>query len=75
MTDKQLAIQAIERLSDNATLADIRERIEFLQAIRSAEAGMERGEFVSHDDVGNALASWIEKFHSKFSGQNPPSAT
>jgi len=61
MSDKQLALDSIERLPENASLEVIAERLEFLAAIRKGLGQIERGETVSHEEVKRQLASWLSK--------------
>ena len=61
MSDKQLVLEAIERLPDDVSLDVIAERVEFLAAIRKGLDQVERGETVPHDEVKRQLASWLSK--------------
>ena len=61
MSDKQLALDAIERLPENASLDVIAERLDFLAAIRKGLDQIERGETISHDEVKRQLATWLSK--------------
>ena len=61
MSDKQLALESIQRLPDDASLETIAERLEFLAAIRKGLDAVERGETVSHEEVKRQLAAWLTK--------------
>jgi predicted transcriptional regulator len=61
MSDKQLALDSIERLPANASLDAIAERVEFLAAIRKGLDQIERGETVPHEEVKRQLATWLSK--------------
>ena len=61
MSDKQLALESIQRLPDDASLDAIAERLEFLAAIRKGLNQIERGEIVSHEEVKRQLATWLTK--------------
>ncbi len=61
MSDKQLALDSIERLPDNASLDVIAERVEFLAAIRKGLDQIERGETIPHEEVKRQLATWLSK--------------
>ena len=61
MSDKQLALESIQRLPDDASLDAIAERLEFLAAIRKGLNQIERGETVSHEEVKRQLATWLTK--------------
>ena len=61
MSDKQLALDSIERLPEDTSLEAIAEQIEFLAAIRKGLDQIERGETVPHEEVKRQLASWLSK--------------
>jgi hypothetical protein len=61
MSDKQLALDSIERLPENASLEVIAERVEFLAAIRKGLDQIERDETIPHDEVKRQLATWLSK--------------
>lgn len=68
MTDKQLALKAIQRLSSKVSLREIRERIEFLAALKEAEDGIGRGEWVSHDVVEKEFLGRVKRSRSRSFG-------
>ena len=61
MSDKQLVLDCIERLPDDASLNVIAERVEFLAAIRKGLNQIEHGQTIPHDEVKRQLASWLSK--------------
>lgn len=61
MSDKQLAIESIERLPENASFDVIAERMEFLAAVRKGLDQIEKGKTVPHDEVKRQLATWLSK--------------
>ena len=61
MSDKQLALDSIERLPADASLEVIAERMDFLAAIRKGLGQIERGETIPHDEVKRQLATWLSK--------------
>jgi predicted transcriptional regulator len=61
MSDKQLALDSIGRLPENASLEVIAERLDFLAAIRKGIDQIERGETIPHDEVKRQLATWLSK--------------
>ena len=61
MSDKELALDSIQRLPANARLDAIAERLEFLAAIRKGSEQIERGEIVPHEEVKRQLAAWLSK--------------
>jgi predicted transcriptional regulator len=61
MSDKQLVVELLNRLPEDAKLQDIGKEIEFLAAIREGEEQADRGEVVPHEQVKREFASWISK--------------
>ena len=48
---KQLALQAVEQLPDDATLEDAMERLYFLEKIERGRTDVREGRTVAHDEV------------------------
>jgi len=61
MTQKQLALEAIEKMPDDVPLSEIVERVEFLAAIQKGLDQLDRGEGIPHDEIKRQLASWLAK--------------
>ena len=61
MSDKQLALESIQRVPEDASLDAIAERLEFLAGNRQGLDQIERGETVSHEEVKRQLATWLAK--------------
>jgi hypothetical protein len=61
MSDKEIALDSIQRLPADAKLDAIAERLEFLAAIRKGSEQIERGETVPHEEVKRQLAAWLSK--------------
>jgi len=61
MSDKQLVVELLNRLPEDAKLQDIGREIEFLAAIREGEEQADRGEVIPHEQVKREFASWISK--------------
>ena len=59
MTTKQIAQDVIGNLPDDVSLYEIARRIEFVAAIREAEAELDRGESIPIEEVEKELPSWI----------------
>jgi predicted transcriptional regulator len=59
MSDKELALDSIRRLPEDARLDAIAERVQFLAAIRKGVEQIERGETVPHEEVKRELATWL----------------
>ena len=75
MSDKELVMDALERLPTNASLAQIRARVEFLAALKEAERSLDRGEGVPHKEIKKQFRSWVKRWRSKSSGRPRRSAT
>lgn len=61
MTQKDLVLDAIRELPDEASLTEIAERIDFLVAIQKGIDQLDRGEGIPHDEVKRQLAGWLAK--------------
>ena len=61
MSDKQFALETIERLPDDASLEAIAQRLEFVAGIRKGLDQIEKGETVPHAEVKRQLATWLAK--------------
>jgi predicted transcriptional regulator len=70
MSDKEMVLDVLQRLPKSATMREIRERVEFLSAIKEGEDSLDRGEGVPQDEVEKQFAAWVKKWRSKSSGRN-----
>lgn len=61
MSTKELAMETIKDLPENASWQEIEERIHFLAAIEKARAEVSRGEVTPHEDVRNLLKKWLSE--------------
>jgi predicted transcriptional regulator len=61
MTQKQLVLEAIEKMPDNTPMSEIVERVEFLAAVQKGLDQLDRCEGIPHDEVKRQLASWLAK--------------
>jgi predicted transcriptional regulator len=61
MTNKQLVMQALEELPDEASMDDILDRIETLAAIREGLADVEAGRLISIEELKRLSATWLSK--------------
>jgi predicted transcriptional regulator len=55
MTQKQLALQAIERLPDSVTLEDIMAELYFRQKVERGLKDIEEGRVVTHEEARRRL--------------------
>jgi len=61
MSTKELAMETIKGLPENASWHEIEERIHFLAAIENSREEVRRGEVVPHDEVRNLLNGWLSE--------------
>ena len=59
MTQKQIALAAVEKLPDDTSLDEIADRIALLAAVQKGFAQLDRGEGIPHEEVKKQLASWL----------------
>ena len=59
MTTKQIAIQTIQELPDDATWDDIQERIRFVTGVRKGLRELNEGKGIPHDRVREEFAEWL----------------
>jgi predicted transcriptional regulator len=61
MSNRDIAIDLIQKLPENVSLHDIAREIEFIAGVREGFEQMERGEGVPADEVRKMVPSWITK--------------
>ena len=61
MSDKTLVMEALQRLPEDATLVDIRQKIEFIAAVKEGREQVRRGEVISLDEVEKKIHTWATK--------------
>ena len=59
MTQKELVLDAIGGLPDDASLNEIADRVDFLAAVQKGIDQLDRGEGVPHEELKRQLASWL----------------
>ena len=59
MTTKQIAIQTIRQLPEDATWDEIQERIRFVAGVRNALRELDDGKGIPHDQVREEFAEWL----------------
>ena len=60
-TVKQIVLEAVHRLPEEADFHDIAEEIAFLSAVREGENDLREGKVVSNDEMKRRLDSWVKK--------------
>lgn len=58
LTDKQLAAEALSRMPEAATLAEIGEQFAILAGIARGQGDVEAGRTVPHDEAERRSLSW-----------------
>ena len=61
MTQKEMVLEAIRELPDDASVREIADRLEFLAVIQSGIDQLDRGAGVPHEEVKRQLASWLTR--------------
>ncbi len=61
MSNRDIAIDLIQKLPENVSLHDIARELEFIAGVREGFEQMERGEGVPADEVRKMVPSWITK--------------
>ncbi|HSL53585.1 MAG TPA: hypothetical protein VK868_04280 [Pyrinomonadaceae bacterium] len=61
MTDKEIAQDLLNRISDETSLEDIALRLEFIAAIRKGCFELDNGDSVSIEEIEEKIPSWIIK--------------
>ncbi len=57
-SDKQIALSALQRMPESATLDEISEELAILAAIRRGEAAADAGRTLTHAEVKQRSATW-----------------
>lgn len=61
MSTKELAMETIQHLPDDASWQDIEERIRFLAALEKGREEVREGKVVPHEEVRELLNAWTTK--------------
>ena len=61
MSNRDIAIDLIQKLPENVSLHDIARELEFIAGVREGFEQMERGEGVPADEARKLVPSWITK--------------
>ncbi|MHB1079286.1 MAG: hypothetical protein ACYC67_07770 [Prosthecobacter sp.] len=59
MSNRQIAIDLLEKLPEDMSLTDMAREIEFVAGIREGFDQLERGEGIPIENVRELMASWI----------------
>ena len=61
MSNREIAIDLIQKLPENASLHEIAREIEFIAAVREGFEQTDRGEGLAAEEVRKMVPSWIAK--------------
>tara|TARA_B100000676_G_scaffold306013_1_gene361377 strand:- start:362 stop:547 length:186 start_codon:yes stop_codon:yes gene_type:complete len=61
MSTKELALNTIQELPDDASFNEIEERIRFLAAIEKGREDVRAGNVVPHEEVRDLLKEWTTR--------------
>ena len=61
MSNREIAIELIQKLPENASLWEIVREIEFIAGVREGFEQLERGEGIPAEEVRQMIPSWISK--------------
>lgn len=59
MSQKELVLDVIQELPDDASIDQIADRVEFLAAIQKGINDIDRGDTVPHEEIKKQLAAWL----------------
>jgi hypothetical protein len=63
MSDKEMVLRTIRRLPADVSVQQIRERIEFIAALKEAENSLDRDEGIPHEVVEKQFDSWVKSWN------------
>jgi len=61
MSDKELVLNAVQKMPQQVSLAEILDELALMASVREGLAQTERGEGAPHEDVVKMLDQWITK--------------
>ena len=61
VSQKQLVLDALAKLPDDCTFADMTEKLCFLAGVQKGFDQLDRGESVPHEKVKEEIASWLSE--------------
>jgi predicted transcriptional regulator len=61
MSNREIAIDLIRKLPEDASLSDMAREIEFIAGVREGFEQMERGEGTPAEEVRRMIPAWIVK--------------
>ena len=61
MSVKEAAREAISKMPEGISWAELMEELEILAALRRADAEIDAGDFSTHEEVEQEIATWFSK--------------
>ena len=61
MSTKELVIEKVREMPDEASFAEILEELAILAAIQEGREDIQAGRFISHEEMKRQVASWTGK--------------
>ena len=61
MSNKELVIDAVQQMPEEASLVQIRDEIALLAALSEAEAAADEGHVVPHEVVRQRIQQWLSE--------------
>jgi predicted transcriptional regulator len=61
MSNKELVLEAVRGMSDEATIEEISEEIAILASIRRGQEAADAGRLIPHEEVEQRLSKWLTK--------------
>jgi len=59
MSPKELVLEAIQELPDDASIDQIADRVEFMAAIQKGIDDIDHGDTIPHEEIKKQLATWL----------------
>lgn len=59
MSDKQAVLEAVNRMPDSASLAQIRDEVDLLKSLQEGLADSEAGRVISHEEMKKRYTAWL----------------
>ena len=61
MTNKEIALKAIEQLPESVSWEEIQERINFIVGVHKGLRELDEGKGISHDRIKEEFSEWLTK--------------
>ena len=61
MSVKEAVLNAIREMPDEVSFDEVLEQLEILADLRRADAEIDAGDFVTHEEVKQEIATWFSK--------------